>query len=146
MNKYLMMVLGAVALAGLGYSFGRYVQPAQVQIKTQVQIKEVEVARKNVVTVTHEEKKPDGTMIIDTRIEDKSTETTKTDTKEKTTETITNLKPQWKVQGLAGISLDKSFVGEVYGVGVERRIIGPIFVGVYGKTSKEVGLSLSVEF
>lgn len=146
MNDYLKLALAALLIGGLGYAAGRYVQPAKVEIKKEVEVKEVEVTRKNIVTVTHEEKRPDGTVITDSRTEDKSTEATRTDTKSKESTTITNVKPQWKVSGGAGVKYNEISLQPVYTVGVERRILGPIFVGAYGRTDKEVGLSVSVEF
>jgi len=147
MNKYLAMLLGAILLAGLGYAFGRYAQPAKVVIKTEIQTVEVEKKRNNIVTVTHEVEQKDGTKIIDTRTEDKSIEMNTIDQTVKQTETITNAKPNWKVQGLAGANyLHLTSDPLVYTVDVEHRFIGPIFLGAYGRSDKEIGLSISVEF
>jgi hypothetical protein len=67
-----------------------------------------------------------------------------TDTKASTSTVISNLKPQWKVQALAGLN-GNNLGTPVYGADVERRIIGPISAGLYGNTNKEVGLSISLE-
>ena len=51
----------------------------------------------------------------------------------------------WMVTGAIGakISLPPSIV---YGGMVQRRIIGPFWIGAWGTTNPDVGLSLSVEF
>lgn len=146
MNKYLKIALGVLVAAGLGYAFGRYAQPAKIEIKKELQVKEIEVTKKNVVVVTHEEKRPDGTVITDTRTVDTSTEATNRNSTSKESTVVTNLKPQWKVGGAAGVKYNEVRMEAVYTIGVERRILGPIFVGAYGRTDKEVGLSVSVEF
>lgn len=146
MNNLLKVALGVLLAAGLGYAFGRYAQPAKVEIKKEVQIKEVEVTRKNVVTVTREEKRPDGTVIIDTRTVDTSTEAVNRTSKEKESTVVTSLKPQWRVGGGVGMKYNEVKLEPVYTLGVERRILGPVFVGAYGRTDKEVGLTVSVEF
>jgi hypothetical protein len=140
-------ILLAILLAfGVGYGSGRYVQPAKVEIKTQEVIKEVEVVKHDTITVTKEIKKPDGTTEIDTTITDKDVETTTIADVKKTEETITNLKPQWNVRGLVGVSSFNFANPMVYGLNIERRIIGPIFVGAWGTTDKSAGLSIGLEF
>lgn len=146
MNQYLKIALGVLVAAGLGYAFGRYAQPAKVEIKKEVQIKEVEVTKKNVVVVTHEEKRPDGTVVTDTRTVDTSTEASTKNSSSKESTVITNAKPQWKIGGGAGIKYNEVNLQPVYTLSAERRILGPIFVGAYGRTDKEVGLSVSIEF
>jgi len=142
MNMYAKFAIVALLMTGLGYAFGRYMQPAEIQIKREEVVKEVEVVKRDVVTVEKIIKRPDGTVETEKRTEDKSTETVNKDTKSKEASVVVNLKPQWKAQGLVGLSKD----GEVYGAGIERRIIGPVFMGAWGNTAKQVGISLSVEF
>lgn len=144
MNDLVKIALAILIAAGVGYGFGRYVQPAKVEIKKEEVIKEVETTKKDIVIVEKETHLPDGTVIKEKKTEDKSTEVVKKEEKTKESTVTTNEKPQWKVQALAGLELGT--VGPVYGAGVERRILGPFFAGVYGKTNKEVGASLSFEF
>jgi hypothetical protein len=71
--------------------------------------------------------------------------------KEKTVETA---KPQWRVGLLVGTDLTKLSVQPtapwinplLVGGHVERRIIGPVFVGVWGLSSGAGGISVAVEF
>lgn len=139
-NKTIAIIV--LAVAAVAYSVGRYAQPAKVQIKTEQVVKEVEVVKKDVVIVEKEIKRPDGTIEKERKIVDKSSETTKKDSESKSDTKIS--RPDWKVQATAGMA---AFRGEmIYGIGIERRILGPIAVGAFGQTNGVVGLSVSLEF
>lgn len=142
MNDW-MKILGAILLAALvGYAGGRYVVPGKVTIKTEVVTKEVEVVKHDTVTVTKEIKNLDGTVETDTVVTDKDISSTKS-TQDATSEKIVeNQKPQWKAQGLAGLTFQGQ---QIYGGDLERRIIGPVFLGAWG-TNQGAGVSLSLEF
>lgn len=140
--------IAVVALIVLGYAIGRYVQPAKVETKIVTQTQTVTVHDTNVVTVVKEVTKPDGEVDKTTTTTDLST--TNTDTTSKNTDTIIkdNQKPNWIVGGTAGLDL-KSSPTTLYGVRVEHRFIGPIFLGGYGMagtSSTTAGLSVSLEF
>lgn len=144
MNDYAKIAIGILIAAGLGYAFGRYAQPARVEIKREVEVKEKEVIKHDTVTVEKEIKHPDGTIEKETRTEDKTVESKKSDTKEKESKVVVSEKPQWKAGALAGYDLNQ--LKPVYGGEVERRILGPIFVGVWANTQSTVGAKLSIEF
>lgn len=62
-------------------------------------------------------------------------------------------RPDWRVGVLAGYTVDASGVNlgqqlqhVALGLGVERRIVGPISLGLWGLTSGQGGLSLNMEF
>jgi hypothetical protein len=148
MENWQKILVAILVSAVVGFAFGKYALPGKVQIKTQEVEKIVTVVQHDTVTETHEVKRPDGTVITDTTIKDRDTANTSTVDTKKSSETITNQKPQWKVQGLVGLST-KDLGQPAYGVGVERRIIGPIFVGAWGlskSTEQTAGLSVSLEF
>jgi hypothetical protein len=138
------ITLAILVALGLGYSFGRYAQPAKEVIKTVEVVKTVETVKHDTVTVTKQIKKPDGTTETDTTTTDKDIETSKTNIAESSSETITNVKPQWKATGLLGYNV--STFEKVYGAEIERRIIGPIFVGAWANTQRTGGVSVSIEF
>lgn len=92
----------------------------------------------DVTTIIKERVEPDGTTTRTTKIKDKSTKTKETETTKVVTRT------QYKVQVMYGLDLNTKI--PVYGVGVERRILGNISAGVWGLTNKTVGASLSYEF
>lgn len=52
--------------------------------------------------------------------------------------------PDWRVSGMVGLEIDR--VAPVYGLQVERRILGPIHLGVWGLSAGAVGLGVSVAF
>ena len=132
-------IISIVAVAALAYATGRYLQPAKVEIKEVEKI--VEVIKRDVHTVIREVVRPDGSKEVVTVIDDKTRETNK---KESSKETIiTNIKPQWRVQGIADLT---HLAAPVYGVGIERRILGPVFAGAFVKANREYGVSVSLEF
>lgn len=131
-KTYIVVVL---VLLGVGYALGKYTTPERVVTQTITKI--VTVTQHDTQTVIVE--KPDGTKT--TIIIDKSKDTTKqqqTDTK-----TVENIKPQWHVS--AQLVPQQGLLGPVYGLQIERRIIGPVHVGVFGNTDKEFGLSVGVD-
>lgn len=129
-------LIAVVVLLAVGFGVGRYTVPEK---STEQTIVEKELKKEETVIV-REETRPDGTKIKET------TNTTKKETA-KRTETIKiveSKKPDWKVAGLVGYNFNK--VKPVYGAVVERRILGNIFVGAWGTTDQQAGLSVSLEF
>lgn len=155
--NYLKLGLVGLVLVLVGYAFGRYVQPATVITKTEDHevIKYVERTTKekdnNKDIVIIETRLPDGTIRKETHIVDKGRviiDKSKegSDTKDSKSETIvSNTKPQWKAAGLLGVA-DYSLSNRIYGLEIERRILGPIFVGAWGMTNKQLGVSVGLEF
>lgn len=144
-----------VVLVGLlGYAFGRYLQPAKVVTKTEtkVQVVEVEVERvkTEVRTIVKETTKPDGTRVVETtkeNISDSKKKTSKeSDKQTNTSKIVENFKPQWRVQVAATIG-SGGLDGDNIRVGIERRIIGPVFLGAWSETRfGSYGASVSMEF
>lgn len=137
-------ILIVVIVAGAGYGIGRYLQPAQIEIKEIEVVKEIEVIKKDVVTVIKEVERPDGSKERHTTIEDRSRETTKKESEKETSTTIVNEKPQWRAQAL--LKLNNVLTLPVYGAGIERRIVGPFSAGVWATTDRNIGVSASFEF
>jgi len=136
-------LIGFLIALGIGYGTGRYLQPQEVKIQYKEVIKEVEVERKNVITIIKEIERPDGTKEKITKIVDKSTIEKDIEKKTNKVTTVKALKPQWKVAALVGIGISSP---AVYGAQIERRIFGPFFLGVWGNTNKTMGISVSMEF
>lgn len=141
-KKHKTIIFVGFILLALGYLIGRYLQPAKIEIKKEEVIKEVEVLKKDIKIVEREVVRPDGTKEKERIIEDRSQETVKKEKESKEKTSVSN-KPDWKVSGIAGID---NFGQNVYGLQVERRVFGPVFVGVVGLTSKTAGLTISFEF
>lgn len=133
-------VLLALLLLVIGYSLGRYFTPQKVVTKTVIETKTVTVVQRDTQTTVTE--KPDGTKT--TVIVDKSIDTTHQDQTIDKTKTVENNKPDWHV-GLQLAPKNPQYE-YFYGVQVERRILGPVFVGAFGDTDRTLGLVVGLEF
>lgn len=139
MNIRLYILLGLLLIV-IGYSLGRYTTPEKVVTKTVIDTKTVTVVQHDIQTV--EVDKPDGTKTI--TVVDKSVDTTKQQIGESQTKVVENSKPQWKVSAQLA---PKAVVYEYfYGAQIERRILGPVFVGAFGNIDHTLGVSLGLEF
>ncbi len=137
------VVITIVALV-VGFIGGRQTAPTKVVVKKEEVIKEVESSKDQTKVVEKEIIKPDGTVIkkkVAKAVKEKKTEREVT---VKMTKMEESYKPQWKVGALTGIQGGSV---NVVGMQVERRIVGPVFLGVTGNWySKNVYLNISVEF
>lgn len=111
----------------------------QVQVKT-VKV-EKDVIHNNIQTVVVTKKLPSGEVDSTTTIVD---HTNKIETDNKTSE-IAKIPPNWLIVGTASVT-GINFVNPAYGVQVNRRILGPIFINASANTKGEVGLGLGMEF
>jgi hypothetical protein len=130
------LAISALVIGLVGYASGRYLQPPQIKEV----VKTVEVVKHDTTTIIKERKKPDGSSETDTTIINHDTDISSS----KDSKVTSILPPQWKVQGQYGY--DFRDLRPVYGAAVDRRIIGPIFIGVWGNTNHTAGLSASLEF
>lgn len=100
--------------------------------------------------------KPDGTVIeheeerTDTKTD---TNTDATGTKEVIKEVVREVKveahrPDWRVSLMAGVqpTLDPLGIKPAFGVMVERRVLGPFSVNVWGLHTGVIGIGISGEF
>ncbi len=145
-NKLLFAGLALVA----AFSAGRFLGPRSMETKEIEKVVYREKAsqddKKQVRVETRETILPDGTRIVE-NISDTKTET-RTDSErsldsEKTKVSIQTDKPQWSV----GLYTDRKFLAGT----IDRRILGGVFLGVYGRTelplsTPELGLGLRLEF
>ncbi len=91
----------------------------------------------DITTVIKEKQNKDGSIEKDTTIVDKS----KRD--EKLISVAPILSPNWIVRGGYGLAKD---LNAVYTVSVDRRILGPIFLGGWASSQQSAGVSLAIEF
>ena len=136
MNKTKIIVL--IIVSALSYSIGNYI--GKKALKREIEIVEVEKVQERVRTVTRIVEQPDGTK--ETIIEEKRETDTVRDTKSK--EVVSAYLPQWSV-GLGYSLIGKDGI-PVYTLNIDRRIFADLFAGVYGRTDKELGISLRFEF
>lgn len=101
---------------------------------------EKDVTHTDVQTVTHTVTRPNGEIDSTITIVD---HTQKVDTSSKTV-VLAPVPPNWLVSATATTGLKS--IEPVYGVNVNRRILGPLFIGGLADTKGNVGVSLGMEF
>lgn len=143
MNNPSKLGLAALLLL-LSYATGRYLQPARVETKTEIVVKEVEVIKRDIERIKKKKTNADGSTEEEETTRDRSTENRNKDQSDRTSTVVTNEKPQWRLYGQAGYSFkDQDYV---YGAGFEKRYMGPVSLGLWGNNKETAGLSVSVEF
>lgn len=161
-NRKLLLAGIAVALgAGLFWA-GRYTAPVKIETKIVDRIVKVQETKKDeekkahVVTNKHKvvTKKPDGTVVIVTDTnKDNQSDTVKHEEAKVViqrvveTHTVTTyLRPDWRVGLLGGVDISNPLQNPFFGGHVEHRFIGPLYIGAWGLSNKDVGVSLTLEF
>ena len=127
--KYLLYILVAAASFILGVGLSKYLIPMENTTVTKVQ--------ERVRVVTKIVERPDGskeTVIVKEK-----------DTESGTTSVRVFTEPKWSVSAATSI-LAPFLARPVYTVQVDRRLLLGAFVGVYGRTDGEFGLSFRYEF
>lgn len=122
------IVLAFAILAAGIYAGSKLVKPVVQTVEI-----EKEVTRVDTVVVTHEIKRPDGTVETTTTATDKS-QISKEDSK-----SVTIARKDWFV-------VASSTVDRTYGLAVNRRILGPVFLGVGYQTNGTVVGTVAMEF
>lgn len=127
MNTQKYVVLLAILLsASGGYYLGRATAQPETKIVTEQQ-------KDKIITIVRTVKSPDGTVTRDrTTTEDRMVE-------RNLVEILPLPKPNWNVS--AGYTLDHR-----YTLQVQRRILGPVFLGVNADTAGRVGATVGFEF
>lgn len=137
------VLLAFVAGAAVGY----FVTPTKVVTKTVVQQtkQETQDIQKNKVFDKTETILPDGTKKIETKITDKSTDTTDSTSSSLTTseKTVERSQSSLLVYGLAETKITSM---PTYGAGVQRRVLGPLWLGAFGTTGPSVGVTVGLSF
>ena len=138
-KQYLYIIGGCLVIFGLGVGVGHYGTPPKVQEK--IVEKDVEHKQDNVVTTVTETKKPDGTDTTVTQTVDKSVEnSTTTDN----TTVMTSSVPQW--HATLGYGYDFKNVMPVYMGAVDKKLLGPVSVGIFGVSNGTLGVTVGLEF
>jgi hypothetical protein len=93
-----------------------------------------EVVKNNVITVTHEVVKPDGTKVVDTTTTDKSTDSKKA--------TVVETKaPKQLYTVHVGIDSNRQYFG-----GVSKQVLGPLSVGLQASQNGTLGVMVGFSF
>ena len=140
--KYWKPITSVLALLAT-FIFGHYTAPTKIVTNTvtvQVEHKQEDAKTKTIIV---EVQKPDGTKTTttETNVDDR-TNTNITD-KDTTTNNIVK-QPSTNISALAG--LDTKGANIVYGVSVNRNLVGPFTAGAWILTSRVIGVSIGVNF
>lgn len=156
------LIIGVVfiVLLCISFAFGRYSKKADVvtQIKTVEVIKEVKIKdtsldkKNNRQTHTIITENPDGTKITEIWeinkdtivIHDKEIVEKEIAKKEELINIIKTSNPQWLASGGYGFNFNDK--RPVYTLGINRRILGPVFIGLEGNSDKVLSGIITVEF
>lgn len=155
-------ILGAIALLLGSFALGRYTVPVKVKIETKIVEVEKKVVDKqqDVSKDTHktvtivETKLPTGetktvTTIAEDTNSDKKTNTSELDLSLKQEE---NKKEVIKDSGrtsifmMSGVDYKNTLNGVIFGLGVNKSVLGPLTIGVWGMTNNTAGCSIGLEF
>lgn len=150
------LIIGAIALLA-AFAIGRYLSPTKVVTETKV----VEIEKKSTQTNEDDDKhketttkeviKPDGTKeTTTTTVEDdkKKTSTSEKDiasSKTDTTKEVSRSISRTTLSALGGVVLPGT-PQVVYGGMIQKDVLGPFNIGVYGLTNKTVGASVGISF
>lgn len=139
----------AVAVLLTTFTAGRYsAQSAKVATKIDTTVTEDKKSTqdKHKQTTTITEKKPDGTTKTVTKVTE-DTETKKdttTDSVSHTQQVVTPVKSSLNISALAGLDLSGRL--PVYGVSINKQVLGPVTLGAYGLTNGVIGVSIGLNF
>jgi hypothetical protein len=162
------VVILSILLVSTGYAAGRYIAPEKVvtKIETKVEIKEIIKWKTNLSKDEKKDKEiviietimPDGTIKREKRIIDKGTikldlskqseKDSSTTKSEKKQEIKIKNSPDWKLSGMVLVSPKSQIIdsGLTYGLLIERRIIGPFYLGAFAINNGAIGASIGVTF
>jgi Glu-tRNA(Gln) amidotransferase subunit E-like FAD-binding protein len=131
-----LLITAAVALI-IGFGLGSYLCP---RVETQTVEVEKEVIRRDVVTEIVEVIRPDGSKEVKTIVVDKSKE--QKDSKS----TVTVVAAKNYIGSVSAATRSIKFDEIVYTASIQKRIMGPFFLGGSASTDKQYGLIISMEF
>lgn len=137
-----MRVFGYIAIALLiGAASGYYLAPAKIEER--VVIQKAKQRNSDVYTITVETVYPDGRVERRTEKVDKSTTLINSIAqKDKKSE-----QKQYNNLIIRGLFAGNVHTGELtYGLGIDRRLLGPIYLGVWGLANGTLGAALSLSF
>lgn len=129
-------VVVVLVVAALSVAVTKYYWP-RVETKTVEVTKEV--LKTDVRTVVKIVEKPDGSKETTTEIVDHSSKESS-----KSKESVKYTQKDWMVSASASTKFTN--IEPIYGAQVQRRILGPIYMGVVASTDKMVGVSVGLEF
>lgn len=144
-KKILIIILSFIFLCCLtfliGYQYAKSKIPEKVVIQEKEVLKEVEVIKKDVKIVERKISSPDGTMVEEKIIEDKSSVDRKTEMAIEKAVKIENSR-KWEIgymQSIAGRDI-------AHGVYIQREILGRFQIGAFTNNNGSFGMSVGIKF
>lgn len=153
-TKVILVVVYTAVVAASAYYFApQKVQIVEKEVKVEVEKKDTDVTKKgHVDTVTKIKKNKDGsTVTVIHEVQDDKTsvevkdDKTETDSKDKST-TIEKSKGVTNLSVLSGINVSQPGNPILYGASVNRSILGPITIGLWGLSNGTCGASVGLNF
>ncbi len=130
------LIIYTIIVAIASGAMTKYLWP---NIETQIKIEEKEVIKKDIRTIIRERTNPDGSTEKETEIIDHSKEK-----RDKEFEQTITRKKDWYIA--AGTSVNQKDLTPVYNLQVNRRILGPFYLGGQVNTKREVSVQIGFEF
>jgi hypothetical protein len=131
----------------IAFSLGAFYGPKKTEIKEVEKIvyKESSETKKNVKKTTKKKEtiNPDGSKTIETITESDSSTHKNTDKSldsDKSKQTTTTARNDWFIFGTYRPDIQS------YGVGIQRRVIGEIYLGAFVNQDKTYGMSIGIGF
>jgi len=132
MSNKTVLILCITSAALASYATKRFYPDLKVEVVEKV------VSKDKIVTVTKEVVRPDGTRETDTtKVEDR----VKVEDKKLVVAEVKEA--NWHITLGSDFSLQGS---QQFQLGIERRVLGPLFLGAYGRSDKSLGITLGFEF
>lgn len=166
MNDNLKKILVVIALMLLSAAGGRFLAPSKVEEKEVIKYVEKIVEKKIYVKDTKQAKrrvyiklvtiKPDGTKTTETKIFDSdqieitqkenSTTTVEKNVDSNKEKVVEYSKNDYYIFGSAKIDVNDLSSTLAYGLSINRRLLGPTYIGVFGYTDSTAGFNLGLGF
>lgn len=130
-----------LALMVCSFAFGYLAHRSAAPVEVKDQITEVKDNHTVVTTVTSKQANGDIKVI---KTIDSATKLKETDKKDTVAPASS---PKWNVSAMAGYDFTKpKDLVPIYGVSVNRQVLGPFTIGAYGMTDGIIGLSIGASF
>ncbi len=137
-------VIAGVSIVALSFAAGRYSVPLQVKEEKAKADNSVVERQKDIVTKVVTVTKPNGEKVRTKDVVETVHTDRKNDIKEIESKTVTKDSDKFYISGLTGIDIaSKSFM---YGLSLQKNIIGPIIGGAFGFNTGVYGLSIGLQF
>jgi hypothetical protein len=128
-------IVSVLALCTLSFAAGRYLQPPAKTVDSTKQTEKQKETKKHTVIVKDKDGKETTTVDEETK-----TDTKKTDDKHVEVAARKTL----NVSALVGYNVQRG--AQVYGVGINKEVLGPVSVGAWGLSDGTIGVSAGMSF